>query len=65
MAAITNTTVSADLAAGMDIEMVMNFQQEYDRLADVLMEQEAVRLYGQIADAQFSLEDLSSVLGQE
>ena len=36
MAAITNTTVSADLAAGMDIEMVMNFQQEYDRLADVL-----------------------------
>ena len=37
----------------------------FDRLADVLMEQEAVRLYGQIADAQFSLEDLSSVLGQE
>lgn len=36
MAAITNTTVSADLAAGMDIEMVMNFQQEYDRLAEVL-----------------------------
>ena len=36
MAVITDTTVSADLAAGMDIEMVMNFQQEYDRLADVL-----------------------------
>ncbi|WP_296012700.1 hypothetical protein [uncultured Adlercreutzia sp.] len=36
MPAITNTTTTEDLAAGMDIEMVMNFQQEYDRLAEIL-----------------------------
>lgn len=36
MAALTNTTTAADLAAGLDIEMVTNFQQEYDRLADIL-----------------------------
>lgn len=36
MAAITNTTTAADLAAGMDIEMSVNFKQEYDRLADIL-----------------------------
>ena len=37
----------------------------FDRLADVLMEKEASRLYGEIADAQFGLEELSGVLGQE
>ena len=31
----------------------------------VLMEKEASRLYGEIADAQFGLEELSGVLGQE
>lgn len=36
MPAITNTTTTEDLAAGLDIEMVTNFQQEYDRLAEIL-----------------------------
>lgn len=36
MTVLENTTVTSDLAAGMDIEMVMNFQQEYDRLAEIL-----------------------------
>ena len=36
MPAITNTTTIEDLAAGLDIEMVTNFQQEYDRLAEIL-----------------------------
>lgn len=36
MAAITNTTMAADIERALDVEFAANFNQEYDRLADVL-----------------------------
>ena len=62
---IGESELEAGKARLKDMDSGEEQEVAFDRLADVLMEQEAVRLYGQIADAQFSLEDLSSVLGQE
>lgn len=36
MAAIDNTIKKADMATALDVEMIRNFNQEYDRLADIL-----------------------------
>ena len=62
---IGDSELEAGKARLKDMDSGEEQEVAFDRLADVLMEKEASRLYGEIADAQFGLEDLSGVLGQE
>lgn len=62
---IGDSELEAGKARLKDMDSGEEQEVAFDRLADVLMEQEASRLYGEIADAQFGLEELSGVLGQE
>ena len=62
---IGDSELEAGKARLKDMDSGEEQEVAFDRLADVLMEKEASRLYGEIADAQFGLEELSGVLGQE
>ena len=62
---IGDSELEASKALLKDMDSGEEQEVAFDRLADVLMEKEASRLYGEIADAQFGLEELSGVLGQE
>ena len=62
---IGDSELEAGKARLKDMDSGEEQEVAFDRLADVLMEKEASRLYGEIADAQFDLEELSGVLGQE
>ena len=62
---IGDSELEAGKARLKDMDSGEEQEVAFDRLVDVLMEKEASRLYGEIADAQFGLEELSGVLGQE
>ena len=62
---IGDSELEAGKARLKDMDSGEEQEVAFDHLADVLMEKEASRLYGEIADAQFGLEELSGVLGQE
>lgn len=62
---IGDSELEAGKARLKDMDSGEEQEVAFDRLADVLMEKEASRLYGEIADTQFGLEELSGVLGQE